>query len=339
MNSPRPGGQEGLPASVYVRSGSRARRRRLTRRRRRRRKIVLLLLAAALAVIAVWAIDGEGQGDGQAAATVRITVPGAIVLEAGARRLAALGPAALRRYLGRRVPARRVRRRDAVVIRYRTDRPALERAVARAARRGGGTLALPERVLSASVRLPIVKQRLRNNCETAALSMLLAARGIRVDQLALQRQLPRSGPLDARVEERGRLMWGDPDRGFVGRPDGGGATGGYGVYQGPVRALARRRGARLDDLTRRRPATIYRRLLAGRPVMVWIGLSDGPFRTWQTPAGKRVTGNFGEHTVVLTGLRAGSLAVNDPLTGRRTRWTRPAFELMWRRLGRRALGV
>ncbi|MCA1706994.1 MAG: C39 family peptidase, partial [Actinobacteria bacterium] len=133
------------------------------------------------------------------------------------------------------------------------------------------------------------------------------------------------------------LVWGDPDRGFVGRPDGGGPAGGYGVYERPVSALARRHGARPARLRGARPADVYAQLLAGRPVMTWVGLSDGPYRTWRTREGRRVTGNFGEHTVVLTGLRGNNLAVNDPLDGRRKTWSKGQFELMWRRLGRRAL--
>lgn len=73
--------------------------------------------------------------------------------------------------------------------------------------------------------------------------------------------------------------------------------------------------------------------------MVWVGLSDGPFKRWRTTEGRGVTGNFGEHTVVLTRIAADRLAVNDPLTGRRLSWTRAQFELMWRRLGRRALST
>jgi uncharacterized protein YvpB len=71
--------------------------------------------------------------------------------------------------------------------------------------------------------------------------------------------------------------------------------------------------------------------------MTWIGLSDGPFRSWRTPAGRQILGNFGEHTVVLTGLEDGRVSVNDPLDGRRKTWTTAQFELMWQRLGRRAL--
>lgn len=199
--------------------------------------------------------------------------------------------------------------------------------------------ALPDRAI-VSLRLPVVKQALRNNCETAALSMLLAARGVDVGQLALQRRLPRNGPLDPIVLAGGGLpIWGDPDRGFVGRANGGGTNGGYGVYQAPIRALAARYGVHLTDLTGTSPGAVYRTLLAGHAVMVWVGLSNGPYKTWRTSAGRRIHANFGEHTVVLTSISGGSVMLNDPLSGRRTSWTRASFVELWRRLGRRALAA
>lgn len=188
--------------------------------------------------------------------------------------------------------------------------------------------------------VPLVKQLLRNNCETTALSMLLAARGARVSQLELQRRLPRSGPLDPIIERAQELpVWGDPDQGFVGRVDGGGAAGGFGVYQGPIRRLALQYGVSLEDLSRHPLVELYRRLAAARPVMAWVGLTEGPYRRWRTPGGKEIGVNFGEHTVVLTGLRGSEVEVNDPLTGTREVWPRALFEQRWRLLGRRALGL
>jgi uncharacterized protein YvpB len=188
--------------------------------------------------------------------------------------------------------------------------------------------------------IPLVKQLLRNNCETAALSMLVAARGVHVSQLELQRRLPRSGPLDPIVEPGHELpLWGDPDQGFVGRAAGGGKAGGFGVYQGPIRRLALEYGVGLDDLSRHPPADLYRRLAAARPVMAWVGLTEGPYRRWRTPSGDEISVNFGEHTVVLTGLRGSAVEVNDPLTGTREIWSRALFEQRWRLLGRRALGL
>ena len=189
-------------------------------------------------------------------------------------------------------------------------------------------------------RVPVVRQVLRNNCETAALSMLLAARGVDVHQLTLQRRLPRSGPLDPQRRGAGQLpIWGDPNRGFVGRANGGGTSGGFGVYQEPIRRLALRYGVKLVNLTRVRPGVLYRRLRLGRPVMVWVGLSEGPYGRWRTPEGRMISVNFGEHTVVLTGVRGNLVLLNDPLGGQRRTWTRAQFEELWARLGRRALGA
>lgn len=301
-------------------------------RRRRLALAAVPLLALGIAWIARGSDDGPRQ-----AGTVRLTVDRRVVAAASVDRLGAVR--ARRAFVERRPRERRVRRGPAVVT-LRTDRRALDAALLRAVRAGGGNVELPEREVAAAARLPIVKQRLRNNCETAALSMLLAARDVRVDQLTLQRALPRSEPLDPQpAGDGGARLWGDPDEGFVGRPEGGGPAGGYGVYQGPIAALARARGVRLSDLTGRSPRSIYRRLLSGSPVMAWVGLSDGPYETWVTPGGRRVAGNFGEHTVVLTGIRGDAIAVNDPLDGTRKTWTRDRFEQMWARLGKRALGV
>lgn len=113
-------------------------------------------------------------------------------------------------------------------------------------------------------------------------------------------------------------MWGDPDEGYVGRADGTGPVGGFAVYPRPVARAARRYGVRLDDLTGAAPRAIYDRLLAGRAVLAWVGLADGPYGSWQTPAGRRVRVNFNEHTVVLTGVRSdGSLQVVNVLHGTR----------------------
>jgi uncharacterized protein YvpB len=301
--------------------------------------IWLALLAFLAFIAALLLLLGEGERGDQAKVQGRLRVLSGptLVLDRPVGQLRDLTPLQLQRSLSR-VPRSRRERRGVAEVALRTDGRALRRAVERTLRAGGGTVEVPERAVAAKARVPIVKQALRNNCETAALSMLLATRGRRVDQLKLQRQLPRSGPLDPQPGAELDL-WGDPDKGFVGRPEGGGTSGGYGVYADPVRALARRHAVKLVDLSGGSARASYARLLSGRPVMTWVGLSEGPYETWRTPNGKRITGNFGEQTVVLTGIRGGAVAVNDPLSGRRLTWTRRQFEQMWQRLGRRALAL
>lgn len=310
--------------------------------------------AAALALllaVAVLAGDRVGHASSSDGAVAPASSPGeraprTLRLMAGRRpllivpfaRADRLSPARLVSMIDRLPSKRRVRVHLARFI-LALDKRALSTAVARALTQRRGVVYARERVVAASVRLPIVQQALRNNCETAALSMLLAGQGVRVPQLQLQDELARSGPLDPIPAPGGLPIWGDPNTGFVGRPEGGGTSGGYGVYENPIRALALRHGVGLKKLSKSSASAIYAHLLTGSPVMVWVGLSDGPHKTWRTRSGRLVRGNFGEHTVVLTGIRGKVLEVNDPLTGERATWTRAGFETLWGRLGKRALAA
>jgi uncharacterized protein YvpB len=183
-----------------------------------------------------------------------------------------------------------------------------------------------------------VRQVLHNDCEATALSMILAAGGRRVGQLALQAQLPPSGPLDpAPVAGSSLLRWGDPERGFVGRAGGGGTYGGFGVYEPPIRALALRHGVHLVDLHDQSVSAVRAALLAGHPVLAWVGLADGPYLSWLAPSGREITANLNEHAVALVGAGPGYVLVDNPLSGARERWSENLFSYRWKLLGRRAL--
>jgi uncharacterized protein YvpB len=237
------------------------------------------------------------------------------------------------------VPATRSVHRGPATIELQTDRRRLAREVDRAVRGGGGAVEVPQRPISSAIRVPLVQQELRDNCEATALSMILAYRGRHVDQLTLQAQVAHAQPLDPTTSADGSEVWGDPSLGFVGRANGGGPGGGYGVYQGPIAALARRHGVDLRNLTGKSPTAIYSALLSGHPVMAWVALAAGPYASWETPAGRTVHINYGEHAVVLTGLEQGYVLVNDPLSGAHLTWTEAQFEEMWAGLGHRALAA
>jgi uncharacterized protein YvpB len=197
---------------------------------------------------------------------------------------------------------------------------------------------LPVVPVRTTIALRPVRQVLHNDCEATALSMLLAAAGHHVGQLELQHRLPQSGPLDPEPVAGSTLFrWGDPERGFVGRPAGGGTEGGFGVYEPPVRALAARYGSHLLDLHARSLAAVRHAVLAGHPVLAWVGLAAGPYLSWLTPSGEKVTVNLNEHAVTLVGAGPGYILVNNPLTGERERWSDELFSYRWRLLGRRAL--
>jgi uncharacterized protein YvpB len=74
-------------------------------------------------------------------------------------------------------------------------------------------------------------------------------------------------------------------------------------------------------------------------VLAWVGLADGPFLSWLTPAGHEITVNLNEHAVTLVGANRSYVLVDNPLTGRRERWSNALFSARWKLLGRRALAL
>ncbi len=258
--------------------------------------------------------------------TLTMTVPAVSV--AGRR-------AELLRLLDTGLPQRTVISRGPARITVQLDVPATARAIEASHGRPVRAVGYP---VGSVIAAPVVAQQLRNDCEATALSILLATTGVQASQQQLQAEMPRSGPLDPSTGTGGEV-WGDPDQGFVGRPDGTGSAGGFGVYPGPVAALATRHGRRLSDMSGASAASIYSRLLEGHAVIAWVALSAGPYGSWTSPQGKPIRVNFGEHTVTLVGLSGTLLRVDDPLTGRLEYWSRSKFEAMWRGLGRRALAA
>lgn len=237
-----------------------------------------------------------------------------------------------------RLPAR-MRLRDGLArIVVAVPKAPARKAIQRALRARRSRLDLAVTYVSSSIAVRPVLQVLHNDCEATALSMILAAAGHRVGQLTLQAQLPQSGPLDpVSVPGSSLFRWGDPEKGFVGRAAGGGTEGGFGVYEPPIEALAAQHGVRLRDLHGRSVAAVRAALLSGHPVLAWVGLSAGPYLTWLTPSGKRITVNLGEHAVALVGAGPGYVLVDNPLSGLRETWSESLFSYRWQLLGRRAL--
>ncbi len=303
--------------------------------RRRRLAALAALLAVAGVVIAVLV-------GGSATSPPAPAAPSFVRVQLGGSTLARQRVSELRRpesvaALLKSVPATRTAHGASAAITYRVDRAAAAEAVEGAVRRGGGTVKIAERPVASSIQVPLIKQVLQNDCEVTALAMVLAYSGHHVGQLALQRQVAHSPPLDPTAAADGSEVWGDPSEGFVGRADGGGPGGGFGVYQGPIRALAGRHGVALRELSGPRPGALYAALLEGRPVIAWVALANGPFAEWTSPAGAKVRVNYGEHALVLTGVDRETVQINDPLSGMRLAWPKAQFEQMWAGLGHRAL--
>ncbi len=205
------------------------------------------------------------------------------------------------------------------------------RALATAAAGAGSSVTLTPRIDSVDLRLPVIRQAYRNNCETAALSMAL--RGA-YSQRSLQAAMPKAQPLDPEYGSGG-MVWGDPNAGFVGRVEGGG----FGVFEGPLVRL----GTRYDPGTTAVRASTFDGVLnqvrAGRPVVAWTGLGESAPWTWTTPAGRAIDADRSHHTVVLAGVGPEGVTVHDPWTGAASVVSRASLAAGWERLGRRAVAT
>lgn len=317
---------------------------------RRRRRVASLIVLVALGGGAAGLVGAprstgtrppERSTDAGPAAVITLRVAGTTLATlplARYRTAGSLDPAALRRAVIEALPKTTAVRRGRARITYVYDRDRAARG-ALGLGRGGGSVTVSRRAVASRIAAPVIAQSQPNGCESAALSILLRSVGVTATQERLQAKLPRSGPLDPEGSGSSKV-WGDPDRGYVGRVQGGGTAGGFGVYPGPVAGVARSLGVRLSNLTGQTPQAVYDRLLAGRAIMAWVGLGDGPYDTWQTPDGNSVRVNFNEHTVVLHGIdRDGTILVSNPLQGTAERWSRQKFEVMWELLDRRALST
>ena len=291
------------------------------------RPLVVLAFAAFLAGCAT---------SGPATTRTNVAPPRPLAVYADGVRIEVIKPGRPRFHLPARVVLRRGRARIEAMVRLRLARREVRRA--RAAR--DSRVSLPVVPFRSTIAVRPVRQVLHNDCEATALSMLLAGAGVRASQLELQDRLPRSGPLDPEpVAGSSLFRWGDPERGFVGRPAGGGTEGGFGVYEPPIRRLAARFGVHLTDLHGQRLAAVRAAVLAGHPVLAWVGLAAGPYLSWQTPSGRKITVNLNEHAVALVGGGPGYVLVNNPLSGERERWSDALFSYRWNLLGRRALAL
>lgn len=291
-------------------------------------------LLSVLSFVAVLAGCGSGGTATTRARPPRPKPPPPLAVYAAGKQIDLLRPGQRRFRLPDTLELRRGRAKLSLSVPARQARLAVSRGLAAHQAR----VDLSVRPVRTTIALRPVRQVLHNDCEATSLSMLLAAAGVHVGQLQLQAKLPRSGPLDPEPVAGSTLFrWGDPERGFVGRPAGGGTEGGFGVYEPPVRRLAARYGLHLVDLHGKSLGAVRAAVLAGHPVLAWVGLANGPYLSWLAPSGRKITANLNEHAVVLVGAGPGYVLVNNPLSGLRERWSDELFSYRWSLLGRRAL--
>ncbi|MFD5462395.1 C39 family peptidase [Kitasatospora sp. NPDC127059] len=183
------------------------------------------------------------------------------------------------------------------------------------------TLALGATPAPAAATVPYYHQQLSDDCEAAALRMVLAARDVTADD---QQILDRIG-VDRAHPEFGHSgpRSGDPYEAFVGDPDGSETGGtGFGVYSPPVAEAARSYGLTvLQDGSGISVQQLKDQLAGGHPAIVWVDYLWRHLKstTYTAYDGRSVLyAGTAEHTVVVTGFSGGKVSVNDPARGRTT---------------------
>lgn len=134
-------------------------------------------------------------------------------------------------------------------------------------------------------------QTLNLSCESRSAVDWAGYFGVSISELEFLSQLPQSD---------------DPNKGFVGNPNGPGGLVPpypYGVHAAPVAALLRAYGLPAEDVVGLSVERIKKEIAAARPVIVWIifGTAPGYALQYTTQAGEVVNVAPNEHTAILIG--------------------------------------
>jgi uncharacterized protein YvpB len=165
--------------------------------------------------------------------------------------------------------------------------------------------------------VPFYRQQSSLTCEIASLRSALKAIGVTVSEWDLWARL-RKDFTKRSVQADGSLVWGDPNKGFVGNKDGSMPKTGYGVFSPPIAELANWYATssiiRVDD-----PYVIDRALSQGHPIIIWSAVGNPTVMSWKTLEGRMIQAPIREHTRVIVGYRGTSemiegLYIIDPLT-------------------------
>src|SRR3989442_4825612 len=186
---------------------------------------------------------------------------------------------------------------------------------------------------SITIPVPLYKQTMNLDCETASLEMALAYRGHWYSQAYLFSLEHADTRPPVKNADGSIRQWGNPFTNFVGNVNGHEhlATG-YGIYYPPILWIARGLGdPGATGGTGYSASTIYAALASGHPVQVWVEYqwvrpATGVWKAWDNT---KVHYSLHEHTVVLSGLSGTQVRVNDPWPGIQYWIDKSTFERSW----------
>jgi len=163
---------------------------------------------------------------------------------------------------------------------------------------------IPTVKIPASARIEAIRgfpQTLNLSCESRSAVDWAGFFGVSINELEFLSQLPQSD---------------DPNKGFVGNPNGPGGLippNPYGVHAAPVAALLRAYGLPAEDIAGLTIDQIKTEIAAGRPVIVWVifGTMPGSALQYTTQAGEVVSVAPNEHTAIIIGYDPQGVALLD----------------------------
>lgn len=180
------------------------------------------------------------------------------------------------------------------------------------------------------LQVPLIRQIYTLSCEAASLQMALAFHGIEVSQDELIARIGTNGPMKMQTLPNGQLLWGDPDKGFVGdykgrfwsREEGLRGATGWGVNNHPIERVARQYAPRSKAVTNMSISQLKLELANNNPVIFWHVRDDATRKeTIQlvTEEGKNIS-FFQNHVGLIVGYNQREdgiveYTINDPEFG------------------------
>jgi hypothetical protein len=182
------------------------------------------------------------------------------------------------------------------------------------------------------LKVPWYHQQLRLSCEGAALRM--AHNFFKPGSIDRDMQVLYKIGIDKRPKKGNR--WGNPNKVFVGRPNGRMMKTGYGVHYAPVAAAATKFSPCRPAIKLKKPsrATIARYVAQGFPVIVWgahRGATGIYKKVWKAWDGDWITAWSVEHVWVVVGFhgkanKPTSFIIHNPSGGARRKVSLKQFD-------------
>lgn len=147
------------------------------------------------------------------------------------------------------------------------------------------------------------KQRYSLSCEIAAATVVSQFLGFNITEEKLLANIPyEKTPLTK--DKKGNIVWGNPNKGFVGNYNGVFLKDGYGIYADPLAKTLQKMKIKAQAYQGYTLEKLYKQIDKNHPSIVWIPSNFNRHITtqyWKTPEGDTVSWIDDEHALVFTG--------------------------------------